>query len=155
MSRAVSGPRRGFTLIELLVVIAVIGVLIGLLLPAVQSTREAANRIKCANNLKQIGLAANLYENSFGRLPPSRRTMAESPTWAWLILPYLEQTNLYRQWPEGWSYPGISSGKSITPDGKTLTGNVLSTAVPIFFCPSFRSANSAPVSQSFAQDPEG
>src|SRR5215207_947703 len=89
--------RRGFTLIELLVVIAIISILIGLLLPAVQRVREAANRLSCTNNLKQIGLAMHHHHLTFERLPPSRVT-AYGATWAVVILPEMEQDNLYRQW---------------------------------------------------------
>ncbi len=85
--------RRGFTLIELLVVIAIIGVLIALLLPAVQSAREAARRSQCTNNLKQIGLAMHNYHDVWSLLPPGQNFGANSPAVA--ILPYVEQQALY------------------------------------------------------------
>src|SRR5262245_1500549 len=92
----------GFTLIELLVVIAIIGVLIALLLPAVQKVREAANRTQCTNNLKQVGLAIHNYEGVYKFFPPAttRNTAnvwMHGPTWWVFILPYVEQDNVYNK----------------------------------------------------------
>jgi prepilin-type N-terminal cleavage/methylation domain-containing protein/prepilin-type processing-associated H-X9-DG protein len=90
-------PRPAFTLIELLVVIAIIGTLIALLLPAVQKVREASNRVKCQNNMKQLGLALHNYENARGELPPGCVHTVESLNWRGLLLPYLEESTLYNQ----------------------------------------------------------
>lgn len=128
-----SPRRRGFTLIELLVVISIISMLIGMLLPAVQKAREAAARISCTNNLKQIGLAMHNYAGDYysdnPRFPPSRLGEGMA-TWAVIILPYLEQNNLYNQWNIGESYFLQNNVARLTP-------------VKGYFCPSRRSAQDA------------
>ena len=95
MIRARHKP-TGFTLVELLVVIAIIGVLVALLLPAVQQARESSRRTQCGNHLKQIGLAIHGFNDTYNSLPYTRLDTRE--TWAVLLMPYLEQSNLFNQW---------------------------------------------------------
>jgi prepilin-type N-terminal cleavage/methylation domain-containing protein/prepilin-type processing-associated H-X9-DG protein len=146
-----SSPRRacrGFTLIELLVVIAIIAVLIGLLVPAVQKVREAANRMSCQNNLKQLGLGMHNFADTYKRLPYCRTGGHEQDhTWAVIILPFIEQGPLYKTWfgtpIAGLDGPQILGAKpSIAINDLRFNRTIrtqsapLSNLVPIYFCPS-------------------
>jgi prepilin-type N-terminal cleavage/methylation domain-containing protein/prepilin-type processing-associated H-X9-DG protein len=134
----------GFTLIELLVAISIIGVLIALLLPAVQSAREAARRAQCANNLRQLGLALHLYHGANEAFPPALTcddanvTDAEATGYT-LLLPYLEQTNLHRLYDfnQPWSAPA--------------NYQAVGTQVAVFFCPSNRASGQIPLAPFAAQ----
>jgi prepilin-type N-terminal cleavage/methylation domain-containing protein/prepilin-type processing-associated H-X9-DG protein len=159
MFNARSGQgRRGFTLIELLVVIAIIAVLIGLLLPAVQKVREAAARMSCSNNLKQLGLAAHNYHSANSKFPPGVNVPAvitnlanglssppplvsgQSFSLFQALLPYLEQNNVYTQL--NFAGPGKVNGnlgndsQYINCDTSTNPAPIGSTIIKTFLCPS-------------------
>jgi prepilin-type N-terminal cleavage/methylation domain-containing protein/prepilin-type processing-associated H-X9-DG protein len=134
--------RRAFTLIELLVVIAIIAVLIGLLLPAIQQVRQAAVRIQCQNNLKQLGLAMHNYAGDHNSAFPPGSTVTFTPTsvkaaaWGTLILPYIEQTPLYSKYD-------LNSAAFPPPYGLSSNIAVISTPVKTFVCPSVPSSADA------------
>ncbi len=126
------GPHRAFTLVELLVVIAIIGVLVGLLLPAVQAAREAARRMSCTNNLKQIGLAVHAFESSHKRLPPGAvwnpPARLKGSVFVY-ILPHLEQQSLYNLYD--FSQPNLDA--ALFPNSMEKLGSAI---IPSLVCPS-------------------
>jgi len=134
----ISKKREGFTLVELLVVIAIIGTLVGLLLPAVQSAREAARRSACTNNLKQLGLGVLNFESARKRLPAANSGIGSNGggsstggySWLTAILPFLEETNLYTT---------VSSNSNRLTSGFSSTVNLTParTSLPQLVCPSF------------------
>ena len=124
--------RFGFTLVELLVVIAIIGILVGLLLPAVQAAREAARRMSCSNNMKQIGLAIHNYHDANKSLPIGVQARW-GQSWSWAILPFVEQSALYRVMPtptndSGWWGGSDARSRDII--------RIARSPVSVYFCPS-------------------
>src|SRR3954452_19113523 len=150
MTHAPNRPSRpGFTLIELLVVIAIIAILIGLLLPAVQKVREAAARIKCFNNLKQIGLAVHSYHDVNGTLPSGHVELLVGgnyqyfSSWAIDLLPYLEQGSLYRQYD------------NTVANQAAKNQPVVQTPLAVYTCPSDTRAGQLIAPETIAPDGAG
>ncbi|RMF38797.1 MAG: DUF1559 domain-containing protein [Planctomycetota bacterium] len=140
--------KKGFTLVELLVVIAIIGILVGLLLPAVQAAREAARRMQCQNNLKQLALACLNYESAIKRFPmafvpavtpyPPNRNNNNVESWGWcaLILPYVEQSNLYNNLGVNqYSLRAVIAGENPSLTSAQAQA-LLQTPIQTFMCPS-------------------
>jgi prepilin-type N-terminal cleavage/methylation domain-containing protein/prepilin-type processing-associated H-X9-DG protein len=123
MLRHTIGRRPAFTLVELLVVIAIIGVLVALLLPAVQAAREAARRMSCSNHTRQLGLALQNYNDTYNAFPPSRHAGGVNICWLVRILPYIEQAN-------------ITYDFSLGGQGGAINSAVTNTQLKVLLCPS-------------------
>jgi prepilin-type N-terminal cleavage/methylation domain-containing protein/prepilin-type processing-associated H-X9-DG protein len=154
--------RTAFTLVELLVVIAIIGILIALLLPAVQAAREAARRGQCSNNLKQLGLAMQNYADTHRVTPPAGLNygwcssnvgapipLVQNISGFVLMLPFMEQQALYQQYnfngSAGWFVQGASSSGVLAADPATCGNvNVMAQQPPVFYCPSDDGAHAMP-----------
>lgn len=128
MSNKFPSRKLGFTLVELLVVIAIIGILVGLLLPAVQAAREAARRMSCSNNIRQLGLALHNYESANRVIPPSRISVSSpvifQQSWVSMILPYMEQNNVHAAYQHG------------LPWYAAVNDSLTTVKIPTMVCPS-------------------
>lgn len=129
--------KSGFTLVELLVVIAIIGVLVGLLLPAVQAAREAARRMQCSNNLKQIGLATHMYLDTYTQRFPAGSWHGTMGTWLVTLLPFVEQTAMYNLYENHGGVETFRTGglRYGAPINRT---NVTTKQLSVYTCPSDR-----------------
>ena len=136
------GQNAGFTLVELLVVIAIIGMLIALLLPAVQAAREAARRMSCTNNLKNHGLAVHNYHDThevivtYGLIT---NNSGHSPSWYWRILPFIEQAALWDTFKEVWGTTPWDAQLDAPNNTRIIESGVYKAAVGVFRCPSYTS----------------
>ena len=164
--------QRAFTLIELLAVIAIIGVLIGLLVPAVQKVRDAAARTQCLNNLKQLGLAIHAFHDAERTIPVNRYGDYNAPSafggpyyssssWSFLavLLPYVEQANLFRA---GGIADSIRTARGVHPGGAAGTptlqnSSATSGVIPVYLCPSDQASSVGKFTEStrYMRNPDG
>jgi prepilin-type N-terminal cleavage/methylation domain-containing protein len=163
--------RQAFTLVELLVVIAIIGILVGLLLPAVQAAREAARRMQCSNNLKQLGLALHNYESTFKRLPASRMSLgfcqvatapnvpdplSKNACGLVSLLPFLEQSPLFNQFDQRGAFGNYrTTGNPLPPGLDAIASRNASRSVnilPGFICPSDSGTSTGTASTFYSPD---